>query len=712
MEFLIFGVLSFLSLITVICWTVFAYPKCKERPVSPLKLITAGVFVAVMLLYLPIYYRWDGWHADYLYIRPLLLTLIRTIQVFAMGAEVELVERTVAVEPAALKTVLCLYAMVLHVAAPMLTFGNVLFQFRNLTGELRIRFCSKRDIFVMSELNLQSITLAESILSAKEKAGEEKPLIVFCNVFTQIEEDNYELLLQARELSAVCLKKNISHIQFGKGDRRVEIFLVGENETENNTQLVRLTNALRETDQEISLNIFSSDPTTEYILDSLYLGDELLSGDFRKWLDDHADDILRHGRWEKKDCSMFGNFSVHHFDPIQNLVQDVLTKYDYADFKEIQKTAEKTKTISVTVLGLGRHGTQFLKTAAWFYQRSGITVEFNVFDWGQENGDPSQRLGQACPELLKHPDPNAPGEAWYDIKVYPGIDCFGDGLDKTILETDSARFDKTNLVFIALGDDDRNIRAAMTAERIFAQKCMLNRDSQQPYIYAIVYDDEKADNLNRRGTPPCGNGEKNIRFVGTRMDQYSYALVQKNKEHGEDALTYHLDWLSKECQLRNVYNKAACGGQEDRYAAVREMLDQDQKKWGNGPIQWEDKDFYYKNTDGSVNYDGNVNTLEVREKVKQYMCESYYRKSSLSKAIHREALQKIDFLTETCKTGDGSLCLCEICNKKRITEHMRWNAYMRSQGYQRCEDHRDHTAKLHKSLVPWGELSWRDRFKD
>lgn len=707
MEFWIFGVLSFLSLITVICWTIFAYPKCKERPVSPLKLITAGVFVAVMLLYLPIYYRWDGWKAEYAVIRPALLTLMRTIQVFVMGAEVELVERTLSAEPAWLKTVLCLYAMVLHVVAPMLTFSNVLLQFQNFTGELRIRFCCKRDIFVMSELNPQSITMAESILSAKEKTGEKKPLIVFCNVFTQNEEDRYELLLQARELSAVCLKKDIAHLQFGKNGQRLEIFLMGENETENTTQLVRLTNALRKTDREISLNIFSSDPTTEYVLDALHLGDDLLSNNFLDWLETHADKMLRQGKWEEKDCSMFGNFSVHHFDPIQNLVMDVLTKYDYADYKEIQKVVEKNKTISITTLGLGRHGTQFLKTAAWFYQRSGITVEFNIFDLGQENGDPYRRLCQECPELINHPAPNVPGEASYDIKVYTGIDCFGDGLDRTILETDSDRFDKTNLVFIALGDDDRNIRGAMTAEMVFARKQFLSRDFRQPYIYAVVYDDEKAANLNLRGTPPCGSGEKTIRFVGTRQDQYSYALVEKNKQHEEKALTYHLDWLIQERQVRNAYNTVTQPGQESRYASVRELLDREQK----GPVHWADEEFYDLNPDGSVNFDGHVNTGKVRESMR-YVCDSYYRKSSLSRAIHQEALQKLDLPSEPCKTGDGRLCVCEACNKKRITEHMRWNAYMRSQGYRRIEKYKDHTAKLHRSLVPWEELPWKDRFKD
>jgi len=91
---------------------------------------------------------------------------------------------------------------------------------------------------------------------------------------------------------------------------------------------------------------------------------------------------------------------------------------------------------------------------------------------------------------------------------------------------------------------------------------------------------------------------------------------------------------------------------------------------------------------------------------------AYFRQSSQAKAIHKKALTKISHIMKTC--SNGPICNCDICKVSRLTEHMRWNAYMRSLGYCRNSkgSRRDSLAKLHPDICPWYELPCQERYKD
>ena len=63
-------------------------------------------------------------------------------------------------------------------------------------------------------------------------------------------------------------------------------------------------------------------------------------------------------------------------------------------------------------------------------------------------------------------------------------------------------------------------------------------------------------------------------------------------------------------------------------------------------------------------------------------------------------------------------CECEACRTSRRVEHMRWNAYMRSIGYQLPPDnHMEYEVKLaraqyHYRLVPYYMLPDAEKEKD
>ena len=100
----------------------------------------------------------------------------------------------------------------------------------------------------------------------------------------------------------------------------------------------------------------------------------------------------------------------------------------------------------------------------------------------------------------------------------------------------------------------------------------------------------------------------------------------------------------------------------------------------------------------------------------------YYRASSIAKSMYMQALQgkvgeeKIltDMSDLTVCTGNEKLqtCQCANCLRRKRSEHMRWNAYMRVNGYSYQAGMRADRAKLHDNLTGWDSLSVQDREKD
>ena len=177
-----------------------------------------------------------------------------------------------------------------------------------------------------------------------------------------------------------------------------------------------------------------------------------------------------------------------------------------------------------------------------------------------------------------------------------------------------------------------------------------------------------------------------------------------------DSLKYHLDWVRKESQLRHIYTQACdptaqvAEPNQKWYQAYRQTLEAEPK---DVPIRWGDEDFF--KTGGVVNYDGPINTEKVQQTMEEYMRHSYYRHSSMAKGLHKKFLpQETEIPADHT---DCPVCGCLMCNKARITEHMRWNAYMRSRGYCYGKE-KNIIAKLHPDLQAWKKLPCREKLKD
>lgn len=701
-------------------WAWLIYPRIRQMPraVSALSYFTISVFLAGVLLFLPARVL-ANWPPDVpgrvlQALRGGLVAIGDSMRLFVMGSEWNDVRVNVVPKGSQLGTLTGVYCAFLYFLAPALTFGTVLHHFLNVFGAIYLRISHFRRIYLMSALNVQSVAIAEEIAGQRGKWGS-RPLIVFADVFAREEEEDYELRRQAKAINAICLKRDISHLRFSSWGKPVEIFLLDENEAENLAQVRALTEAHREKPRDISIYVYASTGYSEYILDSLDKGEHLLHKQFVSWVRKNPEDVLYHSRWMEQSIPMGGNFTVQRLDPVDMLVKKVLTWDRYGDYRKIFEEAPEDRVIHMAILGMGRYGRHFFKTAAWFYQQYGYCVKFHVFDLQKEPPDPEKQLMQECPELVRPVRFPEQDDAQYEIRFFPGTDCLSGELAQKIRGDEE--LGKIQLVLVALGDDDRNIQAAMNVRQLFEQLYMETTgkpmEACRPFIYALIEDERKYANL-------CGDGQKGslvdyrgqnyeIRFVGMLEAQYSYGSIKTEDTREETAFKCHLDWLRKESQLRRCYEDAAMAGDSAYLRECRRFRRELEKEQAGVPVSWNDGDLF-RGEDGMVHYDGPVNTEALLAEAKKYMRYAYFRNSSMAKALHKEALAQL----LPPEKGHSDICGCDRCITVRITEHMRWNAYTRSMGYRRnsVDGKNRSRAKLHGDLRPWKDIPCRERYKD
>ena len=87
------------------------------------------------------------------------------------------------------------------------------------------------------------------------------------------------------------------------------------------------------------------------------------------------------------------------------------------------------------------------------------------------------------------------------------------------------------------------------------------------------------------------------------------------------------------------------------------------------------------------------------QNIQNYFKYSYFREASICRGQQELMLRE---LKKAMKNLDYD---------QKITEHMRWNAHMRSMGY-RYDPVLNHSAKLHSDLIPWHQLSEEEKTKD
>ncbi len=705
----IFGGLSLICLICFLCTSIGYYKKRKraKQVVSAFQLFTLGVFFSILLMLVPMYYLKYDFGDKHTVFRPFLLSLHGAFRAFILEGDYQFVIDSLKGHHIGLRVCYGLYASTLYVLAPVLTFGNILSLFKHLKDEWRYAWYKGENVtlYIMSELNEKSIALAESIRRdcpkgdkssrrrSKDGARQKKKIIVFTDVFVQNEEDDFELLNRARDLNAICLKRDIAHLDFMDKKGNVELFLIGDDESENVSQAVKITNSLNKENKKFNVKVFvfSTQKSASYVVDSITY-DNLLE---------------QASKHDYGDCC----FKLRRIDEKRQLIWNTIKDMHLYDLAKVDpETGEKI--ISVLIVGFGSYGMEFFKTLVWYCQFEGYKLQINILDKhgrSEDNDYIESVINGECPELLRVNRSDKDGESKYDIRIFSGVDVLTDDISKLFLYDDigadkreaARRIKATSLALVSLGDDDTNIEVSIRLRGLFdringvvaQKKSQVSWNSEAVQIYSVVFDDQKSETLfsecepdsnvpllvNHRAVP------YHIHFIGSMSTRFSYDNIYNAELETRAYRNHHIGWVDIEKKIHDEWEKSG----------VADKLHPDD--WG----------YEYCNTPDAI--------AEERKKYEKY---EYYRLSSIAKELYQAEVAANTELSAlaTCseKDADGKVkqtCECDNCIRRKKSEHMRWNAYTRVMGFSYGKPRADR-ALLHDNLCLWSELSYFDRLKD
>lgn len=458
-------------------------------------------FIAAVIIFIPIYN--EIFSADNLrFIKIFLLSVHNAIRLFIVDGEFTIILDYLPQTGNWIVTAYSVFAAILFVAAPILTFGVVLSFFKNLSAYRRYLFSYFSDVYVFSELNERSLLLAESL-----KENNADRFIIFTDVFESNEENSYEMLNRVKKIGAAYFKKDIQNLNLKFHSKKSELtfFIIGETESENLDQAINLISDYKDRDNT-NLYVFSSSEDSELLL---MLQDK--------------------GKIKK----------VRRINDIRSLINRTLYDEGFQIFETASDAPNGEKQISAVIVGLGKYGSTMLKALSWFCQMDGYKVRIDAFD-----GDDlaAEKFEAQCPELMspKFNGTDIPGEAHYEINIHSGISVDTIGFANEIEKLNNATY-----VFVALGNDEINVRIATYLRMLFERKGI------HPMIQAIVNNSDEKQALS--GITNYKKQPYDIEFIGDLKSAYTENVII-DPELEMAALDRHLRWGNEDEFWKFEYN--------------------------------------------------------------------------------------------------------------------------------------------------------------
>ena len=433
-----------------------------------------------------------------------------------------------------------LYASVLNVVAPI-AGGAFLFEVLAgifpRVGLLLARLRIWKPKYYFSELNDASLALAKNILNERPVGLRARfcgPIVVFTDAYVDnSEERSAERLAEAKQIGAICLRDDLSHICLNKwGEKRLMLMDAGESENlQAYLNVVDVMGKKRARGTEIDL-FTNSDA---YVL---------LEKSVRK-------KMLEEWKLKEKDLPIF--FSVHSY---RNLILNVLTEIPlYEPLIGKRRNADGTVDLTVTIVGMGGIGLEMFRTVYWLGQMLDCNMTVNVLSQETEASF-WDKIDSISPEIRHTLQENDPilryndGEDgvspvycrvryWQcDVETSGFVERFG--REGVLLQTD--------YFFISLGSDEKNLTAA---ERL---KMYIGRDHAErgsadhgTVIAYIIYDPILSDALNRERRVRCVDGDRADLYLyaaGNLRDLYSVNNVFMSQADRNAALNIHEEYCA------------------------------------------------------------------------------------------------------------------------------------------------------------------------
>lgn len=455
----------------------------KGRRLSVLQVLVAFCFLAAVLLCIPPYTVLHAGDAAGV-LKTVVFTFQDAVSVFGGDSLYKTIEEAADTAPRWLADTNVTLALILQLAAPMLSVGFLLSFFKNLSAYIKYTLSYFRDVFVFSERNEKSMALAKDILRNHSDAR-----IIFAGTD---DKEASDLAETAKEMGAICFKKDITALRLGFHSKssRMCFFAMRGHEAGNVNDALKLIESYK-----------TRSNTRLYIFSTGVEGELLLAG-------------------TDKGC-----MKVRRVNEVRSLISRVL----YEEGEKIFGNAapidgSRDKQISAVIVGMGNHGTEMLKSLVWFCQMDGYHVKINGVDKDPLAGE---KFAALCPELMseQYNGVTVPEEAEYSITVHSGCDVTSKKFADVIASIRDASY-----VFISLGSDEANIRAAVDLRMRF------ERIGAKPIIQAVIASGEAKQALrhvrNSAGQP------YNISFIGDIESSFSERVILRS-DIEQDAFERH-----------------------------------------------------------------------------------------------------------------------------------------------------------------------------
>ena len=479
-------------------------PYRSSHLITPSRVLAVGVFFAGWVLFFPHYFMefWGQPTVARLW-ESFWVSAHHTIRLFVIDTGFEEIFFSATTQNLTIYAVL---GTVLFILAPVMTVGVILSFFRNFVSYLKCVTKRRNDAYIFSELNEKSLALAKDLQKNHKNA-----VLIFTDVFGENNEDGYELSEKAKELGAICFRKDISalNLSYFSKTSKLYFFAIGENEAENVRQaftIAKEDGAYAKRDN-VFLYVFSTDVENELLLSNIPAS----------------------------------RVRLRRVDDIRSLVLRIL--YDSGErlFENAVPTEDGKKQINALVIGAGGHGKEMIKTLAWFCQMEGYRVDIHAFD---QNEKARERFALQAPELMSEKSNGVfvKGEAQYKIQFHNGISVDNTDFTDALMTVGTPTY-----IFVSMGEDARNVRTAVFLRQLFRQKHM-----PDPIIQAIVYDTENkavlSDAHNWKNQP------YGIDFIGDLAEMYSERVILRQDLEKEALATHKSYGGSEDDFYRYEYN--------------------------------------------------------------------------------------------------------------------------------------------------------------
>ncbi len=419
---------------------IYGKKKHKRPVITPLRLLFVGFFCTTFVAVFPVcYLKFAG--TPFSVVKSIVSVIQTTPRFFAFAVEPTLVFDSV---PAAAGMITPFYTALLAVvffADPVFTFGFLLYFFKNASAYIRLFIKRRKDLYVFSELNEKSLTLAADI-----KKNHPKSAVVFTGVFEKGKDETNEKVIRAKSLGCICFKKDIFSVNLKIHNPSAQLFLfaIAGDESDNIRKSLVLIKKYGNVPNS-RLYVFSTDIESELLLS-------------------HSGDIP---------------MKVRRVNEIQSLVYNLLYEQGGRLFRNAVPTENGDKKIHAVIVGMEGYGTEMLKALAWYCQMDGYRIEIDAYD---KDGCAEERFSALCPELISE-DYNGvfvPGEAEYLIRIHSGFE-----IDTAAFANSIESMEDVTYAFVALGTDGDNVKAAAELRMLF------ERSKSKPVIHTVVKNSNK-----------------------------------------------------------------------------------------------------------------------------------------------------------------------------------------------------------------------------